>query len=177
MSRPFGVALLVAGWDAAGPVLYHTDPSGAPLHGPCAKCSLDGRVATSVREVSTATSRVSQAATAETVKTAETNCMFRQAQLAGIWRILLNAFDGMSRYPSRTSETSFCAPRRCAGTYVRYHAKAIGSGSEGAQSGLQEGFRPDLTLAEAEVLALSTLKQVGAALQGSTCTGSVPCCG
>jgi 20S proteasome subunit alpha 5 len=29
MSRPFGVALLVAGWDPAdGPVLYHTDPSG-----------------------------------------------------------------------------------------------------------------------------------------------------
>lgn len=28
-SRPFGVALLIAGWDLeAGPVLYHTDPSG-----------------------------------------------------------------------------------------------------------------------------------------------------
>jgi len=73
MSRPFGVALLVAGWDAHGPVLYHTDPSG---------------------------------------------------------------------------------------TYVKYHAKAIGSGSEGAQTALQEGYRPDLSLAEAEVLALATLKQV-----------------
>jgi len=28
MSRPFGVALLVAGWDQHGPALYHTDPSG-----------------------------------------------------------------------------------------------------------------------------------------------------
>ena len=28
MSRPFGVALLVAGWDDHGPALYHTDPSG-----------------------------------------------------------------------------------------------------------------------------------------------------
>jgi len=28
MSRPFGVALLVAGVDENGPVLYHTDPSG-----------------------------------------------------------------------------------------------------------------------------------------------------
>ena len=28
-SRPFGVALLVAGWqEGSGPVLYHTDPSG-----------------------------------------------------------------------------------------------------------------------------------------------------
>lgn len=74
MSRPFGVALLIAGWDAEhGPVLFHTDPSG---------------------------------------------------------------------------------------TFVQYKAKAIGSGSEGAQTGLQESYRPDLTLEEAEVLALSTLKQV-----------------
>ncbi|KAI8465101.1 MAG: nucleophile aminohydrolase [Monoraphidium minutum] len=74
MSRPFGVALLIAGWDAAkGPVLYHTDPSG---------------------------------------------------------------------------------------TYVKYRCMAIGSGSEGALSALQEHFRPEMTLAEAEVLALSTLKQV-----------------
>jgi len=28
MSRPFGVALLVAGWDGNGPALFHTDPSG-----------------------------------------------------------------------------------------------------------------------------------------------------
>ena len=37
---------------------------------------------------------------------------------------------------------------------------AIGSGSEGAQTALKEGYRADLTLEEAEVLALSTLKQV-----------------
>ncbi|KXZ51966.1 hypothetical protein GPECTOR_11g89 [Gonium pectorale] len=75
MSRPFGVALLIAGWDDHGPALYHTDPSG---------------------------------------------------------------------------------------TYVKYSAKAIGSGSEGAQSSLQDAFKdkPEMTLAEAEVLALSTLKQV-----------------
>ncbi len=46
------------------------------------------------------------------------------------------------------------------GTFVKYEAKAIGSGSEGAQTALQESFRKDLTLAEAEVMALSTLKQV-----------------
>ena len=74
MSRPFGVALLVAGWDDEhGPVLFHTDPSG---------------------------------------------------------------------------------------TFVQYKAKAIGSGSEGAQTALQEAYRENLTLKEAEVLALSTLKQV-----------------
>lgn len=43
---------------------------------------------------------------------------------------------------------------------MKYDAKAIGSGSEGAQTQLQEQFKPDLTLKEAEVLALSTLKQV-----------------
>eukprot|EP00897_Mesotaenium_endlicherianum_P005783 jgi/Mesen1/5232/ME000026S04532 len=73
MSRPFGVALLIAGHDKRGPCLYHTDPSG---------------------------------------------------------------------------------------TFVRYEAKAIGAGSEGAQTNLQEHFQKDMTLKEAETLALSTLKQV-----------------
>lgn len=44
---------------------------------------------------------------------------------------------------------------------MRYKCKAIGSGSEGAQSTLQEGYSESLTLAEAEALAVSTLKQVG----------------
>ncbi|KAG1657966.1 hypothetical protein FOA52_004737 [Chlamydomonas sp. UWO 241] len=73
LSRPFGVALLLAGWDDNGPALFHAEPSG---------------------------------------------------------------------------------------TYTRYQAKAIGSGSEGAQTSLQESFRKDMTLAEAEVAALSILKQV-----------------
>ncbi len=77
MSRPFGVALLVAGVDEYGPALFHTDPSG---------------------------------------------------------------------------------------TFVRYEAKAIGAGSEGAQTSLQESYTKSMTLAEAEVLALTTLKQVCAHL-------------
>lgn len=73
MSRPFGVALLVAGVDENGPALYNTDPSG---------------------------------------------------------------------------------------TFVKFDANAIGQGSEGAQSQLQESYNKSMTLEEAEVLALSTLKQV-----------------
>lgn len=46
------------------------------------------------------------------------------------------------------------------GTYVKYRCMAIGSGSEGAQTALQEHYKDDMTLAEAEVLALTTLKQV-----------------
>ena len=46
------------------------------------------------------------------------------------------------------------------GTFVRYRAKAIGAGSEGAQSSLSESYNEDMTLEEAEELALSTLKQV-----------------
>lgn len=46
------------------------------------------------------------------------------------------------------------------GTYWMCEAKAIGSGSEGAQTALQENYSADLSLKEAEVLALSTLKQV-----------------
>mmetsp|Transcript_415 Transcript_415/g.782 ORF Transcript_415/g.782 Transcript_415/m.782 type:complete len:111 (-) Transcript_415:154-486(-) len=73
MSRPFGVALLIAGMDGKKPSLIHTDPSG---------------------------------------------------------------------------------------TYVKWDAKAIGAGSEGAQTALQEAYSKTLTLKEAEVLALRTLKQV-----------------
>ena len=46
------------------------------------------------------------------------------------------------------------------GTFYRYDAKAIGSGSEGAQAELQNEFHKSLTLTEAEVLVLKTLKQV-----------------
>mmetsp|Transcript_16934 Transcript_16934/g.21605 ORF Transcript_16934/g.21605 Transcript_16934/m.21605 type:complete len:262 (-) Transcript_16934:54-839(-) len=73
MSRPFGVALLVAGIDEKGPSLYHCDPSG---------------------------------------------------------------------------------------TFVQYKAKAIGAASEGAQNALQEQYNNSLTLAEAQIMALSILKQV-----------------
>jgi len=46
------------------------------------------------------------------------------------------------------------------GTYYRFEAKAIGSASEGAQSALQESYNKAMTLAEAEALAMKTLKQV-----------------
>jgi len=73
MSRPFGVALLLAGYDERGPQLYFSDPSG---------------------------------------------------------------------------------------TYLKYKAKAIGAGSEGAQATLQEKYREDMTLRDAEDLAFEILKQV-----------------
>ncbi|KAJ6415774.1 hypothetical protein OIU84_004549 [Salix udensis] len=46
------------------------------------------------------------------------------------------------------------------GTFWQCNAKAIGSGSEGADSTLQEQYNKDLTLKEAETIALSILKQV-----------------
>lgn len=46
------------------------------------------------------------------------------------------------------------------GTLTRYDAKAIGSGSEGAQSELQENFHKSLSLQEAIALSLKVLKQV-----------------
>ncbi|CAN4076977.1 unnamed protein product [Withania somnifera] len=46
------------------------------------------------------------------------------------------------------------------GTHWQCNAKAIGSGSEGADSSLQEQFNKDLSLKEAETIALSVLKQV-----------------
>jgi 20S proteasome subunit alpha 5 len=73
MSRPFGVALLIAGIDENGPQLYHTEPTG---------------------------------------------------------------------------------------TFYRYDAKAIGSGSEGAQAELQNEYHSSLTMQEAELLVLKVLRQV-----------------
>ena len=85
MSRPFGVALLMAGHDENGPQLYFSDPSG---------------------------------------------------------------------------------------NYLQYKAKAIGAGSEGAQSTLQDKFRDDMSLLEAEDLAFEILKQVRSMLSMSSAT----CC-
>ena len=42
----------------------------------------------------------------------------------------------------------------------RCKAMAIGSGSEGANTALQEEYKAELSLEEAEVLVLKTLKQV-----------------
>lgn len=46
------------------------------------------------------------------------------------------------------------------GTYVQYDAKAIGSGSEGAQQALQEKYDKEMSLTDALKLALVVLKQV-----------------
>jgi len=46
------------------------------------------------------------------------------------------------------------------GTFIKYEAKAIGSGSEGAQQALQEVYHKSMTLNEACVEALKILKQV-----------------
>ena len=46
------------------------------------------------------------------------------------------------------------------GTYFQFKAKAIGAGSEGAQATLQDKYREDMTLQDAENLAFEILKQV-----------------
>ena len=92
MSRPFGVALLIAGYDEQGPSLYaHLQP----VH--------------------------------------------------------------LLEYANMRPSSYHAEP---SGTFYRYDAKAIGSGSEGAQAELQNEFHKSLTLSEAEVLVLKTLKQV-----------------
>lgn len=46
------------------------------------------------------------------------------------------------------------------GTYIKYLAVAIGSAQEGATSMLQENYNKDMTLQEAETMALTCLRQV-----------------
>lgn len=46
------------------------------------------------------------------------------------------------------------------GTYTEYMARAIGSGSEMAQTALKDQYRPDMSLEDATLLAMGILKQV-----------------
>lgn len=101
MSRPFGVALLIAGFDEDGPQLYVHSLSFRPCEG---------------------------------LGLSSNNCIDMSFS---------------SRYHAEPS-----------GTFYRYDAKAIGSGSEGAQAELQNEYHRSLTLSEAETLVLKTLKQV-----------------
>mmetsp|Transcript_22074 Transcript_22074/g.21333 ORF Transcript_22074/g.21333 Transcript_22074/m.21333 type:complete len:243 (-) Transcript_22074:146-874(-) len=63
----------------------------------------------------------------------------------------------MGGFDEKGAQLFFSDP---SGTYTQYKAKAIGAGSEGAQSTLQDKFRDDMTLLEAENLACEILKQV-----------------
>ena len=60
-------------------------------------------------------------------------------------------------YDERGAQLYFSDP---SGTYLQYKAKAIGAGSEGAQSTLQEKYNDELTLKQAEDLAVEILKQI-----------------
>lgn len=46
------------------------------------------------------------------------------------------------------------------GTFMKYSAKAIGSATEVAQSQLQDDYKKDMTLEDAQLLAVKILKQV-----------------
>mmetsp|Transcript_24087 Transcript_24087/g.21910 ORF Transcript_24087/g.21910 Transcript_24087/m.21910 type:complete len:244 (-) Transcript_24087:157-888(-) len=63
----------------------------------------------------------------------------------------------LAGYDERGHQLFFSDP---SGTFIQYKAKAIGSGSEGAQSTLQDKYRDDITLTKAEDLALEVLRQV-----------------
>lgn len=63
----------------------------------------------------------------------------------------------MAGYDENGAQLYFSDP---SGTYLQYKAKAIGAGSEGAQATLQDRFRDDMTLEDAEKLSFEILKQV-----------------
>lgn len=46
------------------------------------------------------------------------------------------------------------------GTFTKYKAKAIGSGSEAAQNTLQDEYKTELSLVDAEKMAVKILKDV-----------------
>nr|GEV93190.1 proteasome subunit alpha type-5 [Tanacetum cinerariifolium] len=57
-------------------------------------------------------------------------------------------------------DLDFAKTKTILGTFWQCNGKSIGSGSEGVDSSLQEQYNKDLTLKEAETIALSILKQV-----------------
>lgn len=61
----------------------------------------------------------------------------------------VDPFDGPSLWNTEPS-----------GTYTKYLAAAVGSAQEGATNLLQEQYKEDMSLADAEILALTTLRQV-----------------
>jgi 20S proteasome subunit alpha 5 len=63
----------------------------------------------------------------------------------------------MAGFDEKGAQLFFSDP---SGTFTQYKAKAIGAGSEGAQATLQDKYRDDMTLLEAEGLACEILKQV-----------------
>lgn len=63
----------------------------------------------------------------------------------------------MAGFDEKGAQLFFSDP---SGTYTQYRAKAIGAGSEGAQATLQDKYKDDMTLLEAEGLACEILKQV-----------------
>merc|ERR1712151_1410074 len=61
----------------------------------------------------------------------------------------VDPFDGPSLWNTEPS-----------GTYTKYLAAAVGSAQEGATNLLQEQFNKDMSFNDAEILALTTLRQV-----------------
>ena len=59
------------------------------------------------------------------------------------------------------------------GTYLQFDAKAIGSGSEGAQQSLQEAYHKSITLKEATKTAFTILKQVSINISRDNTTDTI----
>ena len=115
MSRPFGVALLLAGNDKKkGPCLYHTDPSG-------------------------------------TYTEYNAKAIGSASEGAQVRRTRLRFAEGSARHPTR-------------GARARGGADATDArsshGPRCAQAALKEKYSADMSLADAETLALSVLRQV-----------------
>ncbi|KAG5589886.1 hypothetical protein H5410_040400 [Solanum commersonii] len=134
MSRPFGVSLLIAGHDENGPSLRspHRQWREARRGDPSSPFSFVAR-------------RYSKVALLDCDSNRSTRLDFSGDH---------PDFYGLLQCPTNTYYTD------PSGTFWQCNAKAIGSGSEGADSSLQEQFNKDLTLKEAETIALSILKQV-----------------
>ncbi|RHZ84481.1 hypothetical protein Glove_81g61 [Diversispora epigaea] len=159
MSRPFGVALLVAGIDEKGPQLFHTDPSGTFMkynakaigsgsEGAQTELQEEYHKSITLEEAETLSLKVLKQVMEE--KLNNTNVQLASSRPFGV-ALLVAGIDEKGPQLFHTDPS---------GTFMKYNAKAIGSGSEGAQTELQEEYHKSITLEEAETLSLKVLKQV-----------------
>ncbi|CAG9826522.1 unnamed protein product [Diabrotica balteata] len=186
MSRPFGVAILFAGIDEKGPQLYHMDPSAVNKWRSLKQIREVNEVKSLKTSFTTSFEVIKRDLTfiKDTTSTSHTKndnnysstlvhgsvlyeVSERQKRSCNLM-IFNMPQDGEEADTSKAKEVlsglagsdiKIVSSTRI-GTFVQFDAKAIGSGSEGAQQSLQEAYHRSMTLEEATTTALTILKQV-----------------
>lgn len=136
-SRPFGVALLLAGWDSDGPTLYVSFKHASHIM-PATLHPFMQHVRDTAVHLCACPSSELVCARLRLQKRTERGAVYVQRLVFQMVQASLRCID-VCRFHTDPS-----------GTFVTYEAKAIGSGSEGAQTSLQVSAQMYLLSASAQ---------------------------